>query len=238
MRIQLISGPRNISTALMYSFAQRSDMTVVDEPFYACYLAQTGLEHPGRRDILASQKQDPERVIHEVILADYATPHIFFKNMSKHMAILDASYAHHLVNVFLIREPSYLISSFARVVPRIDESEIGLKASWELFNRLNTRDNPAIVLNSETVLQDPKAALSLLCERLNLSFDEKMLSWKSGPRVEDGVWAAYWYHNVHRSTGFAKPRRTTSHVPEHLQILLAEVRPYYEALNNHSLQIN
>ena len=40
-RICLWSGPRNISTALMYSFAQRDDTAVYDEPLYAHYLSKT-----------------------------------------------------------------------------------------------------------------------------------------------------------------------------------------------------
>ena len=35
MRIALWSGPRNVSTALMYSFRQRPDTTVIDEPLYS-----------------------------------------------------------------------------------------------------------------------------------------------------------------------------------------------------------
>ena len=35
LRLNVWSGPRNVSTALMYSFAQRSDTRVVDEPLYA-----------------------------------------------------------------------------------------------------------------------------------------------------------------------------------------------------------
>ncbi|NCW57866.1 MAG: HAD family hydrolase, partial [Gammaproteobacteria bacterium] len=41
-RIAMWSGPRNLSTALMRSFGNRSDTVVVDEPFYAHYLLATG----------------------------------------------------------------------------------------------------------------------------------------------------------------------------------------------------
>ena len=44
VRIAMWSGPRNISTAMMRSFASRADAVVVDEPFYAAYLAATGLD--------------------------------------------------------------------------------------------------------------------------------------------------------------------------------------------------
>ena len=59
--ICLWSGPRNVSTALMYSFAQLDDIDVVDEPLYAHYLRGSGRDHPGRDDVLASQEADGER---------------------------------------------------------------------------------------------------------------------------------------------------------------------------------
>ena len=58
VRIAMWSGPRNISTAMMRAFENRPDCAVVDEPFYAAYLAETGLDHPMRAEVLASQAQD------------------------------------------------------------------------------------------------------------------------------------------------------------------------------------
>ena len=63
MRIAMWSGPRNLSTALMYSFRQRADTTVVDEPLYAHWLRVTGADHPGRDDVFAAQDPDGERVV-------------------------------------------------------------------------------------------------------------------------------------------------------------------------------
>ena len=61
MRIAMWSGPRNLSTAMMYSFGNRSDFAVMDEPFYAAYLAATGDDHPMRSEILAHMKLIPSR---------------------------------------------------------------------------------------------------------------------------------------------------------------------------------
>src|SRR5450631_3173872 len=58
VRVAMWSGPRNISTAMMRSFGNRADTAVVDEPLYAAYLAATGLDHPVRQEILASQDDD------------------------------------------------------------------------------------------------------------------------------------------------------------------------------------
>ena len=47
----------------MYSFAQRPDTKVIDEPFYGYYLAETGIDHPGKEDTMASQDKTPEEVL-------------------------------------------------------------------------------------------------------------------------------------------------------------------------------
>mgnify|MGYP000610320710 CR=1 FL=1 len=78
-RINLISSPRNLSTALMYSFAQRTDTKVLDEPLYAYYLSCTHINHPGREEILASQSQNPKEVIQDVILGSYDKSVLFIK---------------------------------------------------------------------------------------------------------------------------------------------------------------
>ena len=232
MVIQLISGPRNISTALMYSFAQRRDMSVVDEPLYAYYLTKTGLPHPGRQEVLDSQSSNAQQVINQVILGDYPTPHVFIKNMSKHIEGLDLGYCKQVKNVFLIRDPERLIASFAKVVQDPDESEIGLIASWKLFQLIPN----SIVLNSDEVLKNPSSVLENLCDQLGIPFDEKMLSWTAGARKEDGVWAPYWYKNVHKSTGFQSSVKSSDKVPSHLLPLLEEVLPYYQKLNQFAIK--
>ena len=60
------SGPRNISTAMMRSFSSRSDTYVSDEPFYANYLMRTGIDHPGREEIIESYDTDYDSVISDL----------------------------------------------------------------------------------------------------------------------------------------------------------------------------
>jgi hypothetical protein len=57
IRIAMWSGPRNVSTAMMRSFGARPDTAVIDEPFYAVYLAMTGLNHPMRDEVLTSHRR-------------------------------------------------------------------------------------------------------------------------------------------------------------------------------------
>ena len=105
IRIAMWSGPRNISTAMMRAWSSRPDTVVVDEPFYAAYLAQTGLEHPMREEILASQSNDWATVSQECATNTRA-PVIFQKHMCQHMipeAPLDWMQA--CRHAFLIRPP-------------------------------------------------------------------------------------------------------------------------------------
>lgn len=237
-RIHLISGPRNISTALMYSFAQRRDTTVVDEPFYGYYLAATGIDHPGRDEVLASMRTDPEAVVREVIFGDYPTEVVFFKNMAKHLLGVEASFCKKLRNVFLIRDPARLITSFAKVVPSLDESEIGLKHACALFQELREQGSHPLVLNSDVVLQNPALVLGKLCAALEIPIDNAMLQWAPGPRSEDGSWAPYWYANVHKSRGFQPPPAEAAAVPERYRPLLEEVAPYYAYLNQFAITLD
>ena len=62
MNIAMWSGPRNLSTAMMYSFAARGDCAAWDEPFYAAYLKMTGIDHPMRDEIIAAHENDPDKV--------------------------------------------------------------------------------------------------------------------------------------------------------------------------------
>ena len=73
MTVSLWSGPRNCSTALMYSFAQRPDFGVVDEPIFAHFLKQTGVERPSRADVLATM---PVERVHILPTLERSEPNV------------------------------------------------------------------------------------------------------------------------------------------------------------------
>lgn len=231
-RICVWSGPRTISTALMYSFAQRADTTVVDEPLYAHYLRVTPADsyHPGSADVLASMDSDGERVVREVVLGHYDTPVVFFKQMTHHLVGLDTGFLDATTNVILTRDPRDMLRSYAAVVDEPSPSDTGYPQNAALFTELRRRGQEPIVVDSTLTLQDPESVLRQLCERLGIAFDPAMLSWKAGPRPEDGVWAPHWYAAVHRSTGFGPPRSHTDPFPDRLRPLLDACVPLYEAL--------
>ena len=235
-RIHLISGPRNISTALMYSFGNRGDCSIVDEPLYAHYLALTGKDHPGRNQILDSMQQDGPTVVKEVIMGHYPTEYVFLKNMAHHLVGMELSFLSEVSNVFLIRHPRKLIASFSKVISNPVLADIGLAHELELFQQCKKMGTATCVLDSFELLKNPEKVLRELCHKLDIPFVAGMLEWKGGPRKEDGIWAEYWYHSVHQTTSFKAQKSEDPILEEHLIPLLEEALPYYEELYDHSIK--
>jgi len=234
-RINLISGPRNISTALMYSFAHRNDTHVVDEPMYAYYLHKSGADHPGRRDILNALPSTIEEVKEHYLFQEVQKDIYFIKGMAKHYVELDFSFLLELDNLFLIRDPAQLIVSFQKVIPNPKMTDIGLKKEWELFEFLQSNGSKPVVLDSNALLDNPEKGLQKLCQSLEIPFSERMLQWEKGPISEDGVWAPYWYSTVHKSDKFGEPNRTIPKIPKALTDLYEESLYYYKKLHAHHL---
>lgn len=236
LRIALWSGPRNVSTALMYSFRSRPDCSVVDEPLYAYYLARSGADHPGRDDVLAAQSTDPRSVFADVFQAAYRTELVFFKNMAHHLdglslEVLDGFDA----NIILTRDPSEMLPSLVHQVPRPDLAATSLPMQVAILERELRSGRRPVVIESGMLLRDPRRILGRVCATLGVAFDDAMLSWEPGPKPEDGVWAPHWYDRVHASDGFAPYRPKGEPVPPHLRALHDEAMPLYRRLVDHAL---
>lgn len=231
-RICLWSGPRNISTALMYAFGQRDDTTIVDEPLYGHYLKTTDAStyHPGADEVMASMETDGQKVIDEVILGDYDTPVVFFKNMTHHLENLDWSFLKDTINVILTRDPKEMLPSYIKKIDNPTMRDVGYAKHLELLEYLKDIGQDPIVIDSKDILMYPQSRLREFCANLGIPFDDSMMSWPTGPRKEDGIWAKFWYHNVHRSTGFQQYKSKDDEVPEELQDLLEECTELYEKL--------
>ena len=232
-RINLISGPRNISTALMYAFGNRDDTEVIDEPMYAYYLDYTGVDyHPGTDQILDALPRDFNRVKEEIFFKKLAKPIFFIKGMAHHYVNIDYGFLKKLRNVFLIRNPYQLIASFAKIIEHPTLEDIGLKREWEICNYLIEQGERPIVIDSNVVLSNPKLELEKLCTKLEIPFSPKMLQWEVGPKPYDGVWAKYWYSNVWKSTTFTKQKTSDRKLPERLNDLYTESLKYYNQLKS------
>jgi hypothetical protein len=230
LRINLISGPRNLSTALMYSFAQRPRTRVLDEPYYAVYLLKSGVEHPARDQVLASLPQT-ETQVDELIFKDTGHDYLFIKNMAHHIEVLEEEIKPGMTPVFLIRNPRQVIASYAKVREHPVMRDIGIEYQYHLFERMRLEDGILpVVVDSGILLQDPRAALTALCEQLRIPFHESMLTWPRGPKPYDGVWASHWYGNVHQSQGFGKASDEDPNIPTHLEPLYREAAAYYHGL--------
>ncbi len=232
LRISIWSGPRNISTAMMYSFAQRADTRVVDEPLYGYYLAQTNARdyHPGADEVLATQETDGPTVIEEIILGPCDRPILFLKSMTHHVEGLDWGFMQKLCNVMLIRQPSEVLTSYAKNVHDVSLRDTGFAEQIAIFDYLQSHGQRPPVLDAKEVLLNPRGVLGKLCDQIGIPFDEAMLTWPAGPRPEDGAWAKYWYHSIHRSTGFQQYKPKDEPLPEHLLPLLEVCRPLYDRL--------
>ena len=229
------SGPRNISTAMMRSFGARSDATVVDEPFYAYYLRETGLEHPGREEILAGQPQAERDV---VAALDAPLPSGVTLQYEKHMThhMLPATgldWAAGRANAYLIRDPLRVITSYAKVREQPTLSDIGFSQQIEVFRRF-----PGPVVDADDLLADPPTVLGSLCAALGIDYDPGMLAWPAGRRESDGVWAPYWYSSVEASTGFAKPADGQPVLRDELRPVWEAAVPLYEEMAKHRLRGN
>jgi hypothetical protein len=233
------SGPRNISTAMMRSWGNRPDTFVCDEPLYAHYLQQTGIDHPGAAEVIAGHEPDWRKVV-EWLTSDIPEgKSVFFQKQMAHHLLprIDRAWLGRVANAFLIRDPREMLASLAKVLPHPTVADTGLPQQVEIFEWVRRRGGTTPpVVDARDVLEDPRTMLTLLCEALGVPFLDAMLSWPAGPRASDGVWAKYWYANVEKTTSFQRPTATNEPFPAHLEGLLDVCLPFYETLHDHRLK--
>lgn len=235
-RIAMWSGPRNLSTAMMRSFGARGDCACVDEPFYSHYLIATGLPHPMREDVIASQAADWRDVLPKLTTKPCDQPLQYQKHMVQHMLPdMDLGWTNSVTNVFLIREPERVAASFAAKRGLPDPMELGFTRQWQMFQEMATHGPTPVVIDSADIRRDPERALSTLCKAIGVAFTPTMLTWRTGPHPEDGVWGAVWYDAVNNSTGFAGPEGELPILGGELQKLADDLRPAYDAIAEHRL---
>jgi hypothetical protein len=238
IRIAMWSGPRNISTAMLRSFGSRPDTAVSDEPLYAHYLKVTGVDHPGRDEVIAAHESDWRRVARELTGPVPGGRAIWYqKHMAHHLLpMVGRGWLDELTHAFLIREPDEMVASLLKTFPGAGLADTGLEQQCEIFDRIAERLGraPPVVLASD-VLKDPRAQLEALCAALGIPFLAEMLAWPAGKRASDGVWAPHWYAAVEASTGFEPYRRRHVELDDAAARLVEECRPYYDKL--HALRL-
>ena len=233
------SGPRNISTAMMRSFENRPDTIVEDEPFYAHYLNQTGLNHPMRNEIIDSQHLNWDIIANRLCGKIPANKTVWYqKHMAQHnLKNCSLEWTKNLKNCFLIRNPKEVIFSYTKKFELSSAEQLGFKQQLELFNFLKENDvsNPPIVIDSKDII-NPKETLTQLCNLIGIPFFDEMLNWPSGARKSDGIWGKHWYKNVESSTGF------NAYIPKEIKLsdkhqsIYEECNESYLKLNNYKIQ--
>ncbi len=233
LRIAMWSGPRNLSTALMYAFAARGDCAVWDEPFYAAYLQSTGIDHPMRDEIIAAHEADPEKVAAACKGPIPQGQDMFYqKHMTVHMIPgFDRRWMRGCTNVFLIRHPARVVASYAKKREGPTLHDIGFVRQAELFDEVaGWAGQPPLVIDSDDIRAEPEAMLGRLCAALGIGFSRRMLRWPAGGNPADGVWAPHWYGAVHRSTGFEGAEGPLPDLGGAYRDLAAAALPHYERL--------
>ncbi len=240
LRIAMWSGPRNISTAMMRAWENRGDCAVSDEPLYAHYLAQTGSDHPARDEVIADGETDWRKVT-DALVGDVpdGQPIWYQKHMSHHLLPhIDRAWIHALTNVFLIRDPDEVVSSYLRTRDTVTAEDIGIPQERLLFDEVANRSGAAPpVVDADEFLRAPEAHLRALCARLGIPFTERMLAWPAGGRASDGIWAPHWYAAVWKSTGFEAPRdRASVQLEGDAKRVSDACRDDYEFLRRHRIE--
>ncbi len=239
VRVAMWSGPRNISTAMMRAFENRTDTGVVDEPLYAAYLKRTGKDHPAREAVIASQPTDLDAAVAELFapLAPGTRVH-YAKHMAHHVSRdMDLGWTLAFRNVLLIRDPVEVVASYVRARETCEPEDIGLPQQGWLLELWDKEALEVPIIDAREFLDAPEAHLRWLCNWLGIPFSGRMLSWPPGPRASDGVWAPHWYASVWASTGFSPWHPRDTSLSDHDAAVAEACRPIYEALYGRRIRV-
>jgi hypothetical protein len=239
VRVAMWSGPRNISTAVMRAFENRPDTVVVDEPLYAAYLVKTGIDHPAREAVVASQPTDPAVAIANL---NQPLPSGRWVHYAKHMAHhipadMDLAWTLEFRNALLIREPTEVVASYVRSRETCEAGDIGLHQQVRLLEYWDRHGLEVPILDARDFLGAPEAHLRWLCDWLAIPFTDRMMSWPPGPRASDGVWAPHWYRAVWASTGFSPWRPRDIALSAHDAAVAEACRPDYKSLHARRMRV-
>jgi hypothetical protein len=238
IRIAMWSGPRNISTAMMRAWGNRSDTIVIDEPFYAYYLQASGKQHPGADEVIATGETDWRKIVAHLTGPVPNDKMIFFqKQMTHHfLTEIGREWLGTVTNCFLIRDPREVINSYVKKRENPSLEDLGFIQQIEIFDFVQAQTNAVPpVIDAKDVLENPERMLRLLCKVIGVEFGESMLSWPPGLRETDGVWSKHWYGEVAKTTSFQAYRPRHYELPENLRDLHARCRDCYDRLYQYRL---
>ena len=230
------SGPRNLSTALMRSFENRQDTSVIDEPFYAYYLKKTKLNHPMKKEIIKTYPISQNKIL-QLITSKPKNKKIYYQKHMTHHIIKNTrlDWVNKGYNCFLIRHPAKVINSYIKKNSLKNINDIGFKKQYEIFNKIKKNKIKYTVINADTIIKDPNKSIKKLCKILQIKFTKKMLNWPKGKRASDGIWSKVWYKNVELSTTFSSYKKEKYYVPKKYNEIYEESLKYYNEMNKYSI---
>ena len=232
-RLAVWSGPRNISTSLMRSFSNRGDCKVMDEPFYGAYLFKTRKCHPLRDEIIKNMSTNYNEIAKRCSESNFSEKILYQKQMAHHLCSeLDLKFLDRVHNIFLIREPEYVVRSFNEKVENFGLEDIGIKQQLRIFEYLLEKTGRApFVFSSSDLLAKPEETLRKICKHAGIKFSKKMLSWPKGPHPDDGIWGKIWYHNTNKSTSFISGNSRKVNLTVYQKSIVDQAYPYYQKLD-------
>ena len=237
-RIAMWSGPRNISTTMMRAFGNRNDTFASDEPFYGYFLKSTNIDHPMKDEVISKYQTNWSDI------KDYLTgpipnnkPIWYQKQMTQHLLPDDSiEWTRNVTNCFLIRDPKDVIISYAKIYDKMTPDLLGFPQLLKVFNyTLKNSEVKPIVINSRSILKNPKSMLNKLCQSLDITFSNDMLSWDEGPKDYEGIWGKHWYKQLHLTTGFIKYEKKDKTIPDSLLKLYNECNHYYKQIKEYQI---
>ncbi len=192
-RVAMWSGPRNISTAMMRAFENRPDTVVVDEPLYAAYLARTGIDHPAREAVIASQPTDLSKAVAEISgpLPPGRRVH-YAKHMAHHVSReMDLRWTLGFRNVLLIRDPVEVVASYVRARESCEPEDIGLPQQGWLLELVGRAPHRGADPRRERLPERARGASALAVQVAGHPVHRPDAVLAAGPaRVRRGVGAA------------------------------------------------
>ena len=237
-RISMWSGPRNISTALMRSFENRFDTTVIDEPFYSFFLKNTGIKHPIYKEVIEKYDSSWDNIANTLMGPIPNNKNIWYQKLMTHHWVDNQAldWTINTINCFLIRNPKQVILSYLKIYEDVTLELIGLPQQIHIFNYIIEQTNKIpIVISSEDILKNPKLMLQKLCNLLEIPFLDQMLEWPIGTRDSDGIWGKYWYKNVVETSSFSKSSEKNDELPKQFSSLLDECNTYYKQIKKYKV---
>ena len=179
------AGPRNLSSALMRSFEYRTDTAVIDEPFYAHFLKQTNLNHPGRNEIISTLDSNWDNIVLKITGPIPHNKSIWYqKHMAQHnLDGCDLNWIKSFHNCILIRDPKYVIPSYNKEYSLSDEKLLGYCQQLNLIRILEDEEGiTPPIFDATDILEKPDQALKKICISVGIRFSQKMLKWPKGKR--------------------------------------------------------